>query len=149
MRLFSSARGALALALFLGASPAAFAASCAPDEVEVGRTADYIDCKDRKEYSACIGKAGAAMKQELSRSCGTAYKDCFRDRNVDISIQVAACLGGALVGCGAGQIACVQVCNLALSGQELAAYHGCTTQVTPCYEQALSNDRARKEACKQ
>jgi hypothetical protein len=133
------------IALF---SEGAIAVGCNADEVEVYRDKTKIVCVDREEYAACIGKAGADMRDELSRSCGAVFKNCFSDWNLDISLQAAACLGGALAGCGVGQVACVQVCNLALSAQELRAYHSCTAQLTPCYEQALINDRARKERCK-
>ena len=148
MKTASFGAGLVGLAALLLAGAAAQAQSCRPGDIEVGRDQSHIYCKPRAEYAQCIGQAGQQMKDELSGSCGRAYKDCFEEANISISLQGAACLAGALAGCGAGQVACAQVCNVLFSAEEWQTYHECTVTVTPCYDAALAHDRSRKEACK-
>lgn len=142
----------LGLAFGLGvtaASSVTMAAGCKVGDIELYRDAHKIVCKDREEYAACIKDAGEQMKQDLGRNCGIAYKNCFEQKSLDISLDTATCLALSLAGCGTGQSACAVACNVQFTAREWVAYHQCTVEVTPCYEDALARDKARKELCKQ
>jgi hypothetical protein len=130
-------------------SSSAMAVGCNDDEIEVYRDKTKIVCKSKAEYVACIKGAGEKLKSDLGQSCGAAYKDCFSSKNLDISLNTAACLAAAIPGCGGvGQPACAAICNVLFTAQEWAAYHSCSVDITPCYETALTRDKERKEICK-
>jgi len=137
----------MAAGITLVSGPAA-AAGCDADEIEVYRDKTKIVCRDRKEYSACIKQAGEQMSKDVHGSCARDYKDCFSQKNVDISVNAAGCLILARAGCGAGLVACAAGCNVIFTAQEWIAYHACSADITPCYEQALARDKERKERCK-
>jgi hypothetical protein len=136
------------LAFFSPSALADCAGVCAPNEVLVGEDQTHCYCVDRQQYAQCIGRAGEALKKELREVCGRTFERCFRNNSITISLATASCLATSLFGCGPGIASCAAVCNVSFTALEWATVHICAEEANPCYEQALANDRRRKNACK-
>jgi hypothetical protein len=136
------------LTLFSPSALADCSGVCRSNEVLVGEDQTHCYCVDRHQYAQCIGRAGEALKREIGGVCGRQYERCFRNNSIQISIATATCLTTSLFGCGAGMAACAAACNVGFTASEWAVAHVCAEEISPCYEEALVNDRKRKEACK-
>jgi hypothetical protein len=96
---------------------------------------------------ACIGDAGRATRAEITGTCGGAFQRCFSNNSLVISIGTAGCLAGALFGCSAGMAGCAAVCNVSFTALEWTYAKICSSEIEPCYNDALKHDAERKALC--
>jgi hypothetical protein len=136
---------AVGLLTTLAISPAAFAQSCRPGDIELGRDARGIHCRSRADYAACISSAGKELKS-AGADCGSAIKECVDHQKAMITVGEATCMGTCLT--SGGKRACIGICGAGAAASDYLVSNACLSDSNPCVSAALSVNRARVARCK-
>ena len=140
------------LLLSLSIATPAYAGGCKANEIKVDEDDDYVYCKDRDEYAACVRAAGERSRSPVAqRRCAGRVEQVARGFGYKLTSAGLTCLGS----CGAAALtknavstnSCFVSCGIA-GTMSTELLDKSIEEMNGCFEEVLVQQKQDLQGCK-
>lgn len=117
-----------------------------PGDIVVDEDENYYYCKDRREYAACIGRAGAELRNARPQ-CALQVERCTRDEGYTLTQAGLTCVLGCL-GSALSLPKCAAACGVGAVGATRVLEKCGVDRTNECFGNALQAHKRAVDECK-